>query len=60
MRLLVDGEPCGPDVALDAKGSAKIRLPALEKGRHVVSALYLGDAKTGPSVSPEAPVRVLF
>ena len=60
VRILIDGKRFGPDVAVDTGGHAKVKLPHLGPGRHVVTASYLGDPKTAPSSSPGAPVRVLF
>ncbi|TIC78571.1 hypothetical protein E8D37_19560 [Nocardioides sp. GY 10127] len=54
VRFLVDGRSVGTadlDQDADQDGVARLRVPDLDAGRHLVRARYLGDDSTGASTS---------
>ena len=57
VQIIVDGEPAGSPVGVDAYGKALVRLPILRSGKHTIAARFVPgkDARFVASQSDEIP-----
>ena len=60
VQLTIDGRDVGAPVAVDTSGRAKLTLPRLGSGIHVVRAEFSGTAAAAPSTSAIGLLVILF